>query len=147
MNPAMSLAEAYSFLFGDSVMGAMLVPIHRPFIHDVMVLFHVFPVWQIIGIASLGAVCGNLINWLLGHVFRSIDRSGWLERNSDHSKVSMLRLYRFRWLILLTSGFPVFGNVISFGAGVFRVRFYEIFIASLIGHAIYYSFVVTALLH
>lgn len=115
----MSLTEAYAFLFADSFMTALVLPIQMHLVFPVMIIFGDYNLYLILAITTLGTFIASLANWYMGYFIllaskyepkgdRAVGFTGFCRRNAA-------------WLLLF-SWIPVFGSIITVITGVVKVR-------------------------
>jgi len=131
----MSLFEAYSFLFFDSLMSVMV------FVPNTTMVFHVMNIfgyqkYYIIFVATLGSLAGVSINYLFGKILNYIKQKqiGESEKYVRLRSLTQKRLY----FLSALSFIPIVGVVVTVFLGLMRASFKRFITAALIGRLLYY---------
>ena len=119
----MDRLEAYLYLFSDSFIGSLIVPPHSAFVRDTMLIFGGYGSATIIVlIALIASILGAIANYLIGMALVTCARK---EPKVLESKFMRAVLYfkKYELLMLLFSGVPFIGNVITVISGTLSTRF------------------------
>jgi membrane protein YqaA with SNARE-associated domain len=125
----MSVFEAYSYLFFDSMMGMFLVPPHHAFVFDMMLMFGFYNKIAMVIFSSLGALLGVMLDWILGKLIRTIQSpAGLIEDYIHYNRIN--KVIRLCWPLLLLLSFlpswwsftyiPIAGFVIV-SMGIYKI--------------------------
>lgn len=118
----MDLQEAYSFLFVDSILSALIVPIQEPLVYDAMKIFGGYNLYLAFFIALAGSLIGSLGNWVLGRMILSCERKAIIqERSARLIAIGRLAKKPYGRLFLLLTPFPVFGPFFPIFAAFFEI--------------------------
>jgi len=135
----MTLLEACSYLFFDSYIAMLILPLQNNFVFEVMKVFGTYNPYLISAIAALGATVAAMTNWVLGKL---IDKALNIEPESDRATALMKFLKEKEAFILALSFIPYAGSVITtaYGAigGRFKMILPVVFLANFIFFNIYY---------
>lgn len=133
----MNLIEAYSYLFSDTILSAMILPIYSELVFDTMKIFGNYNSLLMIIIASLGGLVGNIINWLLGNVLISVKKIS-INPSPDYSRLQSILN---DWQIFIMFGYfiPIIGSLLVVLTGFFRISLKKIVIIILPVNIIIYS--------
>ena len=113
----------YGGLFFAAFAAATILPMQSEAVLAGLLLTGAYPVWALIGVASLGNVLGSVVNWMLGRgIERYRDRS-WFPADAATLQRAQQWYSRYgRWSLLL-SWVPFIGDPITVVAGVLREPF------------------------
>jgi membrane protein YqaA with SNARE-associated domain len=113
----------YGGLFFAAFAAATILPMQSEAVLAGLLLTGAYPVWALIGVASLGNVLGSVVNWMLGRgIERYRDRS-WFPADAAALQRAQRWYSRYgRWSLLL-SWVPIIGDPITVVAGVLREPF------------------------
>ena len=113
----------YGGLFFAAFAAATILPMQSEAVLAGLLLTGAYPVWALIGVASLGNVLGSVVNWMLGRgIERYRDRS-WFPADAAALQRAQRWYSRYgRWSLLL-SWVPFIGDPITVVAGVLREPF------------------------
>lgn len=133
----MPAEEAYSFLFFDSVLSAMIVPVQDPLVLDVMRAFGTYNLQIAIPIALLGAALGYTANWGLGRMLLHCEDRKWIPARSPKFVIIERFIQTYgKWLLLLAP-VPVFGHVFTVLCGFFRIPLLLFVTITLVGQGLW----------
>lgn len=118
----MDIIEAYIFLFVDSVMSALVIPVADYMVLTSMLGFGGYDHSILFPVAWLGSIVGSCINLVFGRMLRLLRREEWSLPQSERSTMmfSIARQYGV-WFGLLV-WVPVFGPVFALAAGIVSLR-------------------------
>jgi membrane protein YqaA with SNARE-associated domain len=116
----MSIIEAYLFLFFDSMLGRMLIPVHAPYVLHTMMEFGTYSKSMMWIFATLGSILGLGLNYFLGRLLRTIPQ----EPIHFNKLQKWLDLYQTKGCFLLIFSFiPIFGELLSVFSGLVKLPF------------------------
>ncbi|MEQ9115440.1 MAG: VTT domain-containing protein [Rickettsiales bacterium] len=132
----MSLVEAYTFLFFDSLMSSMIFVSNTTMAYHVMYIFDGYNKYLMLLVAVLGSLFGLSINYLLGVAFGTVKK----KKLGESIKYSRLRSFTQNKLFFISffSFVPLLGVLATTFSGLMRVSFSRFFIAALLGRLLYY---------
>lgn len=135
----MNATEIAWLLFFDSLLEAMIVPIHEPYVYDSLHYFPHLQPWQRVVTALAGSVTGAMINYMLGSILRSaIEFVPKPVRQMQHD-VARFCLSRWSLLLPLTAAIPLLGAWATVFSGIIRMSLPRYVIAVFISYAAYYG--------
>ena len=120
--------QAYIFLFNDSLLTSLMFVPRTSYATDVMVMLGNYNPYLIFIISFIASIIGLSINWIFGSFIRKLER---LERFA--SRLESLQIAenffnrRGKWILLL-SAFPLWGALLTTGAGVLRFNLFHFLI-------------------
>lgn len=112
-----------SLLFGLFITAfgaATLLPMQSEAVLTALIVSEHFPVWLLIGIASIGNILGAIVNWWLG---RGIDRLAdkkWFPIDNLQLKKYSHTYQRYGYWSLLLSWAPIIGDPLTVIAGTLK---------------------------
>lgn len=128
--------EAYSLLFTDSLMAALILPPHEAYVGNVMRLFGTYhPTWMIVSI-SLGMIIGMGANWGFGKILYSCRR--YLPAEPPVPAEKKVNVIRVLSAFSLITWLPYLGGPIAILAGLFGVPFRRFLILASLGISIFH---------
>jgi membrane protein YqaA with SNARE-associated domain len=132
--------EAYSFLFADSFMGALVVPMHEELVFGTMNSFGGYNMVFAVVLASLGSMLGFLVNYGLGRLVLLCEKHEMLPKHSPHldDAANAFRKHGI-WLLPFTC-IPIFGTAATIAAGLSRTRLAVFLPLVLLGRVGVYSY-------
>lgn len=136
----MDNTEAFSFVFFDSFMTALVLPIQMDVAFPAMVIFGGYPVHIAIACAFLGASCAVFLNMWIGRIIRLASRHD-TDKGPD-SKLTKVVLFiqKTYWLgLLLLAWIPTFGGLFTVMAGFSRVSVVKVLLFAAIANLGYYT--------
>lgn len=134
----MTPVESYLFLFFDSVMATLIFVPNTEMVYKAMQVFPGYNYVYMVAFASLGAVLGGGINYVIGGILHSLKQR--VIHYEDSNKFKHLSKYvdkNLFWLLAF-SILPVIGVLLTTAAGFFRVRFYKLLLVVFGSRLFYY---------
>lgn len=129
----MNLLEAYSYLFADSFMGALVLPPHQELVFGAMQSFGDYNLVLMVILASLGSTVGFLVNYGLGRLVLLCEKHEVLPKHSHHLDDASAAFRRYGiWLLPFTI-IPIFGTAVTIAAGLFHIRLRQFLLLVLLG--------------
>ncbi|MDG6772942.1 DedA family protein [Thiomicrorhabdus sp. ZW0627] len=130
--------EAYLSLFAISFLAATLIPAaSEVFLSSLLALdYDPFLLWFS---ATLGNSLGSVVNYLLGRYFLHYQDRKWFPFTVENLHRSQKWFQRYGVWSLLFSWAPVFGDLLTFIAGVMRVNLIVFTLLVVIGKGIRYA--------
>ncbi len=114
--------EAYSFLFSDSFMAALVVPERSELVFGTMQSFGGYNMMLAIILAALGSTLGFLVNYGLGRLVLLCEKHEVLPKRSHHLDDAATSFRRYGIWMLPFACIPVFGTAATIAAGLSRVQ-------------------------
>lgn len=104
-------------------------------------------IWLVWFVATAGNTLGAAVNWVLGRYFSHFESRAWFP--FKHEKLHKAQHWFQRWGVwsLLLAWLPIGGDMLTFVAGVMRVRFSIFFILTTIGKGARYAVLIFLYLH
>lgn len=113
----------YGGLFFAAFAAATILPMQSEAVLAGVLLTGAYPVWALIGVASLGNVLGSVVNWMLGRGIERYRDRNWFPADAAALQRAQRWYSRYgRWSLLL-SWVPIIGDPITVVAGVLREPF------------------------
>ncbi len=130
--------EAYLSLFAISFLAATLIPAaSEVFLSSLLALdYDPFLLWFS---ATLGNSLGSVVNYLLGRYFLHYQGRKWFPFTVENLHRSQKWFQRYGVWSLLFAWAPVFGDLLTFIAGVMRVNLIVFTLLVVIGKGIRYA--------
>lgn len=130
--------EAYLSLFLVAFVAATLLPAYSEVVfagllalgHDPLALW----AW-----ATAGNTLGAVVNWLMGRYLLHFQERRWFPFRAGSLERGQQWFQRYGVWSLLLSWAPIFGDALTFVAGVMRVRFGVFFVLTAIGKGARYA--------
>ena len=120
--------QAYIFLFNDSLLTSLMFVPRTSYATDVMVMLGNYNPYLIFIISFIASIIGLSINWVFGSFIRKLER---LERFASRLESLQIAENFFnrkgKWILLL-SAFPLWGALLTTGAGVLRFNLFHFLI-------------------
>ena len=134
----MTLLEAYSFLFFDSIMASLALVSNSGMVYNLMNVFGGFNKLYMISLAIIGNSVGGSLNYILGKALRSVKQK--VKNYSDSPKLIKLSQYANSKLFLLSvfSFATLFGVIFTIAAGFLNVKYKRFLLAVIAGRIAYY---------
>lgn len=112
---------SYLFLFASSFLAATVLPFYSEVVLFAMVR-QGEPVLLLLAVASLGNTLGAVVNWVLGRYLLRFENRSWFY--FKQAKVEKMQKWFQKYGVwsLLLAWLPVGGDLLTFVAGVMRVR-------------------------
>ena len=139
----MEATEIFSWLFVDSFISTLILPLHFEMVLDLMLIFGEYNKPLMLTIAAFGAVLGSNFNYLFGKILISASnyrdssetnklRSGYKKYGQYTNPISLI--------MLTTLGFSYFpGSILQILAGYFPVRYILFLFSISLSHLAYYA--------
>lgn len=136
---------AYGSLFISALIAATLFPLSSEALLLVLLKqqHSVFLLWLA---ATSGNTLGSCINWYLGKECLRWQDKKWFPIKPAQLAWAQVHFQHYGLVSLFFSWLPVVGDPLTFVAGVMRVRFIIFFSIVLVGKAIRYGVVISAVL-
>jgi membrane protein YqaA with SNARE-associated domain len=138
----MDYSEAFSFLFFDSLMAALIFPIQDNLVFPIMLIFGGYPIFKMFAMATAGATLATWMNMVLGRALRCIPKLQEAAENTDpehKGKLQRFALFTRKygyWGLVLCVWIPFFGAVYTVIVAICRVPWKLVTIAAFIGHVL-----------
>ena len=135
--------EAYLSLFAISLLAATLIPAaSEVFLTGLLSSgYDPFTLWLV---ATTGNSLGSVINYLLGRYFLHFQDRKWFPFKKSTMGKSEVWFNRYGVWSLLLAWAPIFGDLLTFIAGVLRVNFALFVLLVVIGKGIRYAILLQA---
>lgn len=131
--------SAYLGLFLAAFGAATLLPLQSEAVLAGLLSLGQYPLWTLLGVATLGNVLGSLVNWGLGRSIERWRQRPWFPVREDKLQRAQATYHRYgRWTLLL-SWMPVIGDPLTLIAGVMREPFWSFLILVFIAKAARYG--------
>lgn len=108
-------------LFTDSFYSATFVPLYDHFMFTMLVLFEIGTPATLIVVATLGAVLGSTVGWLIGDLIRGFEKKRWFKISQENLTLFDTYMNRYGVFLLLISWLTM-GWIFPLIAGFLRVR-------------------------
>ena len=110
---------AYGGLFIAAFLAATILPAQSEAGLAALILASPASVILLVATASLGNVCGSVVNWYLGRGITRFTGKKWFPENAQLSRATNCYRRYGRWSLLL-SWVPVIGDPLTVVAGIMR---------------------------
>jgi membrane protein YqaA with SNARE-associated domain len=136
--------EAYLSLFAVSFLAATLLPAASEVLLSGLLLAQYDPLalWMT---ATLGNTLGSVFNYVLGRYLLHFQNRRWFPFAEDQMARSQIWFQRYGVWSLLFAWAPVFGDLLTFIAGVMRVHWLLFTLLVLVGKGLRYAFLLGVL--
>jgi membrane protein YqaA with SNARE-associated domain len=135
----MDLIEAYSYLFTDSLVTAILFVPSEELVIDVMRIFGSYDNYLIFLLAAVGSTVGSCANWVFGTFLRKcVNREPFKDREKPLAHAEKLFKKHGKWSLLF-SFVPLWGGLLTTAAGTLRSNFLEFLTLVTIGKFLFYG--------
>lgn len=130
--------EAYFSLFFSAFLAATLVPAYSELVFAGLIAAGYDPLvlWAV---ASVGNTLGSAVNWCMGRYLLHFQDRQWFPFKSQSLETGQRWFRRYGVWSLLLAWAPVFGDALTFIAGVMRVHFGVFILLTGIGKAARYG--------
>lgn len=119
----MTALAVYAGLFLTALVAATILPMQSEAALVGLILTGAYPVWLLIGVASVGNILGSAINWGLGRgIERFRDRKWFPVKQAALERAQTWYRRYGKWSLLL-SWAPIIGDPLTVVAGVLREPF------------------------
>lgn len=135
----MTPTEAYSFLFADSFMGALVVPPYKEMVFGTMQSFGGYTMWLAILLAAIASTLGMLVNYGLGRLVLLCEKQDIIPLHSHHMDDATAAFRRYGIWLLPFACIPVFGVAATVAAGLSRTKLRTFISLVLLGRIGYYG--------
>jgi len=135
--------EAYLSLFGLSFLAATLLPAASELFLTGLLISGYEPFWLWF-VATLGNTLGSVFNYGLGRYLLHFQERKWFPFKTESLQKSEYWFKRYGVWSLLLAWAPVFGDVLTFIAGVLRVNFFLFVVLVAIGKGLRYAILLQA---
>ncbi len=136
------LYSNYFFLFLDSFLSALILPIRSEVAVYAMFIFKKYNPHLIFLIALSASVCGSLVNWFLGRKLQFLKESVALKKKRREIKNAQEKWDKYVVWLLIFSPLKVLGNPLSLLAGFLNTGFKKFFYLIFISKFIYYFWLI-----
>jgi len=130
--------ENYLFLFFDSLISAVILPIRTEMAVHVMSISGLYNNYLIFIIASISSILGSIINWEIGQKLIFLQKTKILIKYKTQIKEAEIKWNKYVIWMLLFSSLKILGNPLSLLAGFLRSTFKKFLVIIVIGKVIYY---------
>jgi membrane protein YqaA with SNARE-associated domain len=134
----MEPTEAYNFLFADSIMSTLILPMSGRLVFPAMQIFGGYNLYLMVAIATAGTVLGAAANWFVGKLIVIACKYNPDEQTGRAQKFVNFCRKNGLWLLIL-SWIPVFGTLLTAALGAVGVRFKRVLAIIFIVNLVYYS--------
>lgn len=138
----MDKQEAYSYLFMDSLMGALVLPPHSELVFESMHDFGGYEASLMMLFAIAGSMAGLLVNYGFGKLLLTCKNQEWFVQRSHVFEKLTGYFKRYAVWLLPLSFVPVLGNLLTVTAGIFQIRLWLFLVLVLAGRIAYYSLMI-----
>ncbi|WDM85547.1 DedA family protein [Ehrlichia sp. JZT12] len=138
------MIEVYSLLFVDSLVAALILPLNKVLIFNMMCYFGGYNYVLMLLVATLGAVIGCNVNWILGRMI-IFARMEYHKTQDNYGKLDSYIKLILIFLALVFSWVPVWGGIINVLSGYFKVKLLNLTILALISYLGYFAYCVVTL--
>jgi membrane protein YqaA with SNARE-associated domain len=135
--------EAYSFLFFDSLMGALILP-HPEFVFHAMKIFGSYDKVLMVACASISGTIGLCANWFLGKALTTCKKHDFFTSdNLERTKLIEKYVKKYGLWGSILAPFYIAGALVVLALGFFEVPLKKIIPIALILKLIYYNYSLT----
>lgn len=138
----MSPQEAYSYLFTDSFVANLILPIHHGYVYEVMKIFNSYDMQIATFLAVSASVIAMMLNFGFGRMLTSLSKDRYNKQLQNSKNKYYNLISNNGHYIAIVSFLPVIGAVIVTLLGFFRLPFIKTMIWALLGIIGYYSYVI-----
>lgn len=135
----MPIEEIYTLLFIDSLMQALIIPIHHAYVFDALTLFGNHPIIELATLAITGSTLAALINAFFGQILRSVlpTQDTWKQKTKTIRK----QVKRYAIIPLIACAWiPTVGAALTITASLFNVQIGKILLGNVLSFTFYYLF-------
>ena len=138
------MIEIYSLLFVDSLVAALILPLNKVLIFKIMSYFGGYSCVLMLLVATLGAVIGCILNWILGRmiIFARIE---YHKVQDNYGKLGSYIKLVLMLLTLVFSWVPVWGGIINVLSGYFKVKLLNFTALIFISYLGYFTYCIVTL--
>ena len=133
--------ESYLGLFLSAFLAATIVPFSSEALLGAMAVSDAFNTWALFLAASSGNTLGAVVNWCLGRYALHWQDRRWFPFKAGDLERAGRWFNKYGLWALLLSWVPIFGDPLTFAAGVLRTSFPLFLVLVAIGKAARYLFV------
>ena len=135
--------EAYLSLFTLSFLAATLLPAASELFLTGLLASGYDPFWLWL-VATLGNTLGSVVNYGLGRYLLHFQTRRWFPFKAESMQKTERWFNRYGVWSLLLAWAPVFGDVLTFIAGVLRVNFVLFVVLVMLGKGVRYAILLQA---
>ncbi len=132
---------AYFSLFLISFLAATIFPFSSELTLASLIITENYNSFALVGVASSGNILGSAFNWFLGFYLLKYINKRWFPFKKNQIKSVSKKFNKFGLWSLLFAWLPVFGDPLTFVAGVLKVNFILFLILVSIGKISRYFFI------
>ncbi|MGN7618995.1 MAG: DedA family protein [Ehrlichia sp.] len=138
------MLEVYSLLFVDSLVAALILPLNGVLIFKIMSYFGGYSYLLMVLVATVGAMLGCVVNWILGRliIFARIEYHKTLDSYGGLDFYIKLILML---LILVCSWAPIWGGIINVLSGYFKVKVLHLAMLGFFSYLCYFTYCIVTL--
>ena len=130
--------ENYLFLFFDSLISSVILPIRTETAVHVMSISGLYNNYLIFIIVSISSILGSIINWEIGQKLIFLQKTKILIKYKTQIEEAEIKWNKYVIWMLLFSSLKILGNPLSLLAGFLRSNFKKFLVIIVIGKVIYY---------
>ncbi|QLK52823.1 DedA family protein [Ehrlichia ruminantium] len=138
------MLEIYSLLFVDSFVAALVLPLNKVLIFKIMSYFGGYSYSLMLLVATLGAVVGSIVNWLLGRMI-IFARMEYHKTQDDYGKLGRYIRIALMLLSLGCSWIPVWGAIVNILSGYFKIRVVNLGVLACLSYLGYFVYCLVVL--
>jgi membrane protein YqaA with SNARE-associated domain len=138
----MNLFDSYLFLFFDSLVAAILLPIRSESAVHAMIIFNQYNPYLIFIITLSASSLGSMVNWWVGKKLIFLQNKDFLKGKKPQIKHAELKWDRYIIWSLIFASLKIFGNPMSLLAGFLRTSIKKFLLLIVSGKAIYYIYLI-----
>jgi membrane protein YqaA with SNARE-associated domain len=136
------LNSNYLFLFFDSFLAALILPIRSEMAVYAMFIFTQYDVNLVFIIAFCASVCGSLVSWLVGKKLQFLKNTKALNNKATQIKNAEVKWNKYVFWLLFFSPLKILGNPLSLLAGFLNTDFKKFFRIIFFSKFIYYYWLI-----
>ncbi|MES2678204.1 MAG: VTT domain-containing protein [Pseudomonadota bacterium] len=132
----------YVFLFFDSLIAALILPIRSEVAIYAMLIFKKYNQHLIFLIVLCASVLGSLINWFIGKKLQILKQSKALKNKAAEMQNAELKWNKYLVWLLIFSPLKILGNPLSLLAGFLNTSFRKFLTIIFLSKFIYYFWLI-----
>ncbi len=133
---------AYVNLTIISFLAATILPFSSEIILSAMILSKEYQLILLLFFASLGNICGSIINWYLGKKILIFEKRKWFPTTSNQLIRSQKIFNKYGLWSILLAWVPIIGDPITVLAGILKVSFFKFIILVTLSKVSRYIFLI-----
>ncbi|MDC0861739.1 DedA family protein [Alphaproteobacteria bacterium] len=136
------ISLAYVNLTVISFLAATILPFSSEIILSAMILSKEYQLILLLFFASLGNICGSIINWYIGKKILIFKKKKWFPATSNQLIRSQKIFNKYGLWSILLAWIPIIGDPITVLAGILKVSFFKFIILVTLSKVSRYIFLI-----